>query len=112
MHNTPLSAEPVIFRPTGSKIFPYATREARRWIVLRLNDFPEHPLYTLFVDAQHVDDFDDAPDNWLLPDPGAPSVLSAREREEALRTVSGLEAYGAETGTPCRGEFCSCSQRR
>ncbi|MFD7700678.1 hypothetical protein [Streptomyces caelestis] len=106
------SIEPLTFRLTGSKFFPYATREAQQWVVLRLNDFPEHPLYTLFVDARPIGDFDDVPDDWVLPAPGTSSVLTAQEGEEALRPISGLEAYGTETGSPCLGEFCSCSQRR
>jgi hypothetical protein len=33
---------------------------------LRMNDFPDEPLYTLKYRGSTTD-FDDAPDNWVIP---------------------------------------------
>lgn len=41
----------------GYKFFPFAARQSGRWWVLRTNfDFPEHPLYTLFIDGRPAAD--------------------------------------------------------
>jgi hypothetical protein len=38
---------------TGYQHFPYAAEQSGQWWVLRLNHgFPEHDLYTLFVDGR------------------------------------------------------------
>lgn len=34
-------------------------------LTIRMNDFPEQPLYTLFLDGQAVADFDDWPSGWM-----------------------------------------------
>jgi hypothetical protein len=33
---------------------------------LRINDFPDEPLYTLTIDGEHYD-FDDKPSTWIIP---------------------------------------------
>jgi len=42
----------------------------RRWAV-RINDFPEEPLYTLIVDEEEVGDFDNWPPEWIRGDDAA-----------------------------------------
>ncbi|MFE7562003.1 hypothetical protein [Kitasatospora sp. NPDC057500] len=42
-------------------------------------------------------DLDDLPATWLSP-----------ERAEVLRLMAGLGPYGAEAGTPCSGDWCTC----
>ncbi|MFD5559580.1 hypothetical protein [Kitasatospora griseola] len=49
-----------VWHDTGTRVFPYAARLDGHWWVLRLNDFPEHPLLTLFVDAEVVGDLEDS----------------------------------------------------
>ncbi|MFJ7277833.1 hypothetical protein [Kitasatospora sp. NPDC098663] len=94
---------------TGTGVFCYAARVEGRWWVLRLNDFPEHPLYTFFIDAQVVGDVTDDPAVWQqLPSPEALPALSAPELTEVLRLMAGLGPYGAEAGTPCTGDWCTC----
>ncbi|MBP0454194.1 hypothetical protein J5Y04_32375 [Kitasatospora sp. RG8] len=108
----PLPAMPpgATWHDTGTGVFCYAARAEGRWWVLRLNDFPEHPLYTLFIDAQVIGDVVDDPAVWQqLPSSGTPPVLGAPERAEVLRLMAGLGPYGAETGTPCTGDYCSCT---
>lgn len=42
-----------VWRRTGYKFFPYATQQSDQWWVLRLNfGFPDHEMYTLFVDGR------------------------------------------------------------
>ena len=42
----------------------YIERE-EKIILLRVNNFPDEPLYTL-IDGLYIIDIDDKPDNWLL----------------------------------------------
>lgn len=93
---------------TGTGVFPYAARAGGCWWVLRLNDFPEHPLYTLFADARVVGDIEDAPAAWRLPPRATLPALSSPERAEVLRLMAGLGPYGAERGSPCAGDWCTC----
>ncbi|MFC9331135.1 hypothetical protein [Kitasatospora sp. NPDC057015] len=106
---SPLPTPPpqATWHATGSGVFPYTARaDGRRW-VLRLNDFPEHPLFTLFVDGRVVGDLDDAPAAWRLPPRTTPPALTVPERAEVLRLMAGLGPYGAETGSPCTGDHCT-----
>src|SRR5215469_8920518 len=42
-----------------SHVFPYAALvDGVHWVVLRLNEFPEHPLYTVFFDGERLFDLD------------------------------------------------------
>ncbi|MFG2987713.1 hypothetical protein ACGFZK_00040 [Streptomyces sp. NPDC048257] len=100
---------PVAWHDVDSPAFPYAARADGRWLILRLNDFPEHPLYTLFVDARAVADMDDVPVAWRLPPRVPLPALTAPERVEVLRLMAGLGPYGAEARTPCEGDYCTCT---
>jgi len=73
--------------------------------VLRLNDFPEHPLCTLFADGQRVDDL---PAGWRAT-AGGPGPLTPQERRQVLGVMRGLGPYGSEAGVPCDGDWCTCS---
>jgi hypothetical protein len=55
---------PVRWKHTLHPEFPYeATVNRQQWRI-RLNDFPEHALYTLIIDEQEAIDFDDWPQAW------------------------------------------------
>ncbi|MET3986873.1 hypothetical protein [Streptomyces sp. PvR034] len=108
MSRLPAVPAQVPWRDTGTGVFPYAARVEGRWHVLRLNDFPEHPLYTLFIDARVIADVDDAPTGWRLPPRSVLPVLSAPERARVLAVMAGLGPYGAEAGAPCAGDWCTC----
>ncbi|MFJ9523769.1 hypothetical protein ACIRPK_36820 [Kitasatospora sp. NPDC101801] len=99
----------VTWHDTDTAAFPYAARADGRWWVLRLNDFPEHPLHTLFIDAQVIGDMDDVPAAWRLLSRATLPVLTAPDRAEVLRLMAGLGPYGAEANTPCTGDWCTCS---
>lgn len=60
-------ARAVEWRDTGDPERPWeAEVEGERWTV-RLNDFPEEPLYTLLVDGAPAGDFHDWPERWRRP---------------------------------------------
>jgi hypothetical protein len=57
----------VTFRRTGSAELPYeAEVDGARWVV-RVNDFPAEPLYTLLIDGRAVGDLDAWPPAWRRP---------------------------------------------
>jgi len=99
----------VDWRYTGSRVFPFAARTDGAWWVVRMNDFPDHPLYTLFVDGRRVADVDDAPPQWRFEIAGP--ALRPAERAEALASVRGLARYGTESGRPCPGLVDTCDSR-
>ncbi|MGX4734591.1 hypothetical protein ACI1MP_02655 [Kitasatospora griseola] len=98
-----------VWHDTGTRVFPYAARLDGHWWVLRLNDFPEHPLLTLFVDAEVVGDLEDSQAVRRSAPRGPLPALTAPERAEVLRLMAGLGPYGAEAGAPCAGDWCTCS---
>jgi hypothetical protein len=77
-----------------------------QWWVLRLNSFPDHPLWTLFAGGERRFDVDDQPLAWGRPaDPDLPTLDEAQAKE-ALADVASLVAYGSEVGQPCGNPFC------
>lgn len=55
---------PITWAETDDPEFPYsAVVNDRRWL-LRINDFPDEPLFSLIIDGKHVADFDDWPEHW------------------------------------------------
>lgn len=91
---------------TGDVYFPFASRVDGRWWVLRLNSFPDHPLWTLFIDGNRERfDVEDAPSTWKLSWDSAP-VLEPQAAEEALAPVRTFIDYGSEIGMPCYNLFC------
>jgi hypothetical protein len=76
--------------------------------VLRLNGFPDHPLFTLFTDGARIGDLDDLPDSWHLDWGGQHGPLTPQEREQVLTLMRSLGPYGSEAGQPCHGDFCNC----
>ena len=55
------------WRSTGNAIRPYqATIDGARWTI-QVNDFPAEPLYTLFIDDEEQESFNEWPQVWLRP---------------------------------------------
>lgn len=86
-------------RPTGDAHFPCAERADGRWWVVRINAFPDHPLYTVLVDGRWSADHEDRA--WEIGLPLRPEDVVA-----ALATVRGLTAFGSESGAPCECPYC------
>ncbi|MFI9818069.1 hypothetical protein [Saccharothrix variisporea] len=98
----------VTWHRTATRVFVLAARVDDTWWVLRRNSFPEHPLYTLFVDGAVVGDIDDTTTtSWDL-DATARPPLTDDQRAEVLASVRGLGPYGSEVGRPCDGDWCAC----
>jgi hypothetical protein len=98
---------------TGYKFFPYAARQSGQWSVLRLNyDFPEHELYTLFVDGSAAVDVTGAADHRIPlaasvgalkpfePDADEP-LLAPGVAETVVRALAEYVVYGSEVDDPC-----------
>ncbi len=111
-----VNAEPGWMR-TGYKFFPYAARESGQWWVLRMNyDFPEHDLYTIFIDGRAVADINGSADDdrpivanvgalrLYTADSGEPE-LERDVAEAVVRTVADYVVYGSEVGDPC--DWCN-----
>lgn len=84
---------------TGYRYFPYAAMQSGTWWVLRLNvGFPEHDLYTLFVDGRAAADV-------TLDDIHAVGSLAPDLAAQVVGQVAGYVDYGSEHGDAC--DFCS-----
>ncbi len=97
----------VRWRRTACGTFPYAALVDGVWWVLRLNSFPDHPLYTLFVDGRVRGDIAEAHSVWTLPrdDGPGPSAQTLR----AITPLAAFAAYGSARGRPCSEVWC-CSE--
>lgn len=94
------------WQQTGDAYFPVAARVDKQWWVLRVNAFPDHPLWTFFVSGKRRFDLDDAPPACGRPaDPEMPALDEVQARD-ALAAVAGFAAYGSEVGRPCDNLFC------
>ena len=93
----------------ASAVFSFAAWVEGHCWVLRLNDFPEHPLFTLFIDGKVEGDLDDPPQAWQLQPSASIPVLDQDRRAEVLDLMRGLGPYGSEQGQPCDGDWCHCS---
>jgi hypothetical protein len=102
---------------TGYQRFPYAAQQSGQWWVLRLNHgFPEHDLYTLFVDGTAAADITATGEHpsplvasvaALTPaDPSAAEPhLDADTAAAVVQPLSHYVNYGSEHDDPCL--FCS-----
>lgn len=107
MPHPELQARPQ-WRRTGNAYFPSAAAVDGMWWVLRVNSYPDHPIYTLFVNgARRFDiDVDGIPPTWgATPDRTAPS-LEDQVAREILAPIENFVAYGSEVGQPCDNMFC------
>jgi len=62
-----LADAPLSWVHTGDGESPYCTTLEGRTLVLRVNDFPAEPMYTLVTDGQDIADLDSWPDAWIRP---------------------------------------------
>jgi hypothetical protein len=62
-----LLKQELFWKNTDNSEFPYSLEFNSTFLELRINDFPEESLYTLFIDSISVYNFDDLPDCWQIP---------------------------------------------
>jgi hypothetical protein len=107
------SAHPNWLR-TGYKFFPYAAKQSGHWWVLRLNTgFPEHDLYTLFVDGAASVDITGPGDTPLAAsvaaltpaDQTGDAQLDPEIAAAVVQAVAPYVNYGSEHDDECL--FCS-----
>ncbi len=60
----PESGAEIAWHKTGDAEFPFRARVAGKSLTIRLNDFPDEPLYTLLADGVELRHFDDWPAKW------------------------------------------------
>lgn len=105
-------ARRVMWRRARTRVFVYAACVDYEWWVLRINEFPDHPLYTLFVGGVVVGDVQDLPvvaPAWDF-DVDSRIPLNDVERGELLTLMRGLGPYGSEVDQPCDGDWCGCAR--
>jgi hypothetical protein len=61
-------ATAIAWEHTGDGEFPYRAELDGRELVVRVNDFPAEPLYTLLIGGAEVEDLEDWPAAWVRPD--------------------------------------------
>ena len=60
-------ATPIAWKHTGNGEYPYQAQVEGKTLTMRVNDFPDEPLYTLISDGQEVADLEDWPAAWVRP---------------------------------------------
>jgi len=92
---------------TGHPLFPAAAKVDGAWWVMRLNDFPDHPLWTLFIDG-NARRFDTTglPEHWAHPLHPTEAPLPPATAREVLAPIERFTIYGSEVGRPCDSDFC------
>lgn len=70
---TPYADLPVAWEHTGDGEFPYRAAVGGAKLVVRVNDFPAEPLYSLLVNGRAAADLEDWPERWGRP--GVPAGL-------------------------------------
>jgi hypothetical protein len=84
MGGAPLTDQPIAWEHTGDGEFPYRARVSEAGLLIRVNDFPAEPLYTLLVNGQPGCDLDDWPACWARPGT-PPRLLRAAGLAQARR---------------------------
>ncbi|MCM6778412.1 hypothetical protein NDR87_32950 [Nocardia sp. CDC159] len=95
------------WRRTGNAYFPVAALVDGQWWVLRINSFPDHPIWTLFVDAERRFDIDiDQAPSWRTEAEESAPVWENHIVQRILSPIQNFVAYGSEVGKPCDNLFC------
>ncbi len=94
------------WQKTGNPRFPIVARFDKSWWVLRANAFPDHPMWTLFVDGQRRFDVDDPPAAWGSLAEGDLPAVDESTAVDVLRAVKKYTAFGSEVGRACDNPLC------
>src|SRR5581483_12422017 len=119
----PMRAHPALFKEiswcrAGSAVFTWAALAGRPWWVLRLNDFPGHLLYSLFINGQIAGVINGLPPAWLTATSDAGPLTAGERRKvfalsvawagtdhwpEGRATVTGAGVQSCPASTAARG---------
>jgi hypothetical protein len=66
MKNKELLQKKILWQKHSSNERFFFHYENENLILLRINNFPDEPLYTL-INGLEILDFDDAPNQWIIP---------------------------------------------
>jgi hypothetical protein len=58
---------PIAWEVKDANAYLLFARVGDKEYLLRINDFPDEPAYTLIVDGEELQSFDDRPANWIHP---------------------------------------------
>ncbi|WP_280426843.1 hypothetical protein [Nocardia carnea] len=94
------------WKSTGSTKFPLAARVDGCWWVLRMNPFPDHCMWTLFIDGVVRYDLEKTPPDWGRLGLGSAPLLDQVTTDRILAPLRGFTVYGSEAGRPCDDPFC------
>ena len=62
-----LVATPITWESTGDGVIPYRANVEGRTCLIKVNEFPAEPLYSLLVDGEALADLEDWPAGWVKP---------------------------------------------
>ncbi|WP_459547396.1 hypothetical protein [Nocardia sp. X0981] len=94
------------WKQTANPRFPLAAEMEGAWWVLRMNSFPDHCMWTLFVDGAVRYDLEEIPAAWGRPRVGSAPMLAPAIAAAVLAPIAHLVVYGSEVGQPCDDPFC------
>lgn len=80
---------PLVWQHSGSAEFPYTTDARGRRFTIRINDFPEESMYTLMAEGRELQNLEDWPAKWTMPDP--PQELVDRLTKPAVKVEEPAE---------------------
>lgn len=92
----------IVWSGTSDAEHPYRARvDGQDWVV-RIGDFPEESLYTLFIEGSEIESFDDWPAAWTRPDKARPKFYAVNDRPvRFVPTADGgmdIQALNMRTG--------------
>ncbi len=64
----PMSMQVIKWHATSDAEYPYRAIIAGQVYRIRINDFPDEPLYTLLCEDEELDSFDDWSPHWSRPE--------------------------------------------
>lgn len=94
------------WKRTGHRRFPVAAEVDEDWWVLRLNPFPDHDMWTLFINGVARYDVTETPPTWGRPLAAPVPTLDPGTARTILAPIAHLTVYGSEVGRSCDDPFC------